>query len=340
MSHCVISAKYPPQIDVTRTPLAYGSGALPRLNRELNDSTDIVKQRAVRSLCDYLHDPEHIVSAIKEGIPASLKKLLSDKDTFCRFKSAECLFVMSSHAIGRQAIISGDIIGALANLFDDKEPIARKNGHQTIEMLCEIPAGAGAIIELKLIKMLVEKLKTEIDEIKEIILDTLHFCMMVETQQALDAKAMGVFTDLLNNKSKSIKAKTARDIFDLCIPLQGKNEAIEIKTVNSLVLLLKDDDINVKCKSALALETIAITTPGKYSCINAGAIDLTVPLINSSFSEVKLNALKLMTCLSEAPEGRKELLKHIEKIKQLENDPMPIVSKHANIAVRTITWKP
>ena len=31
MSHCVISAKYPPQIDVTRTPLAYGSGALPRL---------------------------------------------------------------------------------------------------------------------------------------------------------------------------------------------------------------------------------------------------------------------------------------------------------------------
>jgi hypothetical protein len=41
----------------------------------------------------------------------------------------------------------------------------------------------------------------------------------------------------------------------LSIPLQGKNEAIEIKTVNSLVLLLKDDDINVKCKSALALET-------------------------------------------------------------------------------------
>jgi hypothetical protein len=39
--------------------------------------------------------------------------------------------------------------------------------------------------------------------------------MMVETQQALDAKAMGVFTDLLSNKSKSIKAKTARDIFDL-----------------------------------------------------------------------------------------------------------------------------
>lgn len=81
---------------------------------------------------------------------------------------------------------------------------------------------------------------------------------------------------------------------------------------------------------------IAITTPGKYSCINAGAIDLVVPLIQSDFSEVKLNALKvytlilndkislysfiliffkLMTCLSEAPEGRKELLRYIAKVK-------------------------
>ena len=42
------------------------------------------------------------------------------------------------------------------------------------------------------------------------------------------------------------------------MPLQGKNEAIELKTVPSLVLLLKDDDINVKCKAALALEKYAL----------------------------------------------------------------------------------
>jgi hypothetical protein len=135
--------------------------------------------------------------------------------------------------------------------------MARKNAHQTVEMLCEFPmgnkiknysfkqnkknvnifsTGAQAVIDLKLIKTLVEKLKSEFDEIKvnsrkqyifqiiesskfsfikEIILDTLHFCMMIETQQALDAKAMVVFTDLLSNKAKSIKAKTARDVFDL-----------------------------------------------------------------------------------------------------------------------------
>ena len=35
MAFTVISAMYPPQIDPTRVPLAYGDRALPKLNREL-----------------------------------------------------------------------------------------------------------------------------------------------------------------------------------------------------------------------------------------------------------------------------------------------------------------
>ncbi len=79
-------------------------------------------------------------------------------------------------------------IKELAVLFNDKEVMARKNAHQTIEMLSELPfgnifsfvkvshnilqdeslktIGAEEIVNLKLIQTLVEKLKTEIDEIK------------------------------------------------------------------------------------------------------------------------------------------------------------------------------
>ncbi len=65
-------------------------------NRELQDISNLLtRQRALRSLCDYLHDPEHIAVCIREGIPSSLKTLLKDQDSFCRFKSAECLYVLS-----------------------------------------------------------------------------------------------------------------------------------------------------------------------------------------------------------------------------------------------------
>ena len=36
-------------------------------NRELNDELLITRQRAVMALCDYLHDPEHIAAALREG---------------------------------------------------------------------------------------------------------------------------------------------------------------------------------------------------------------------------------------------------------------------------------
>ena len=66
-----------------------------------------------------------------------------------------------------------------------------------------------------LVDILVEKLQSELVEIQKIILDTLHFCMRVDTARALDAGAMEAFTKLLTHEANSIRAKAARDIMDL-----------------------------------------------------------------------------------------------------------------------------
>ena len=47
------------------------------------------------SLCDHLHDPEHIAEALRVGIATSLKELLSDPDLTVRQKATECLFVIA-----------------------------------------------------------------------------------------------------------------------------------------------------------------------------------------------------------------------------------------------------
>ncbi|CAG2239140.1 Radial spoke head 14 homolog [Mytilus edulis] len=321
MAHTVISAKYPPHIDPTRTPLAYGDRAVPRLNRELNDSTLLVRQRAVMSLCDYLHDPEHIAEALAIGTAESLKKLLSDTDLTVRQKATECLFVIGGHAIGRDSFLAQGIVEPVSKLFDDKEDVARRNAHQAIEMISETPL--------------------ETEEIKILILDTLHFCMAVDTEQALKAGAMEMFTKLLEHKSPVIRAKASRDIMNLSVPLDGKNKAVEVKSVPELVKLLKDKDADVRANAAGALMMITITTKGKYTAINEGkAIQPLVDLVDDEKSEVRLNALKALTCLSEAPEGRKVLLDHVEKIKNRTTDSIPAVVKAANIAVKVITWKP
>ena len=65
MAQTVISAKYPPQIDTTRTPLAYGDGALPRLvsnvvvNVNVNCATIPLTQRGQASVT--LQPDRHII---------------------------------------------------------------------------------------------------------------------------------------------------------------------------------------------------------------------------------------------------------------------------------------
>ncbi|ELT87452.1 hypothetical protein CAPTEDRAFT_198826 [Capitella teleta] len=340
MTTSVISARLPPDIDLTKATLAYGNRALPRLNRELNDATLLTRQKSVRMLCDYLHDPQNIAGALREGITVSLKKLLADSDITVRQKSTECLYVIAGHAIGREAFLREGIIVPLSKLFDDSEDIARLNAHLAFEMLSKSPTGAEGIVEAKLVPTLVKKLKIEHDEIKELILDTLHFCMFEETQSALDSEAMEVFTELLQHKSSSIRGKAARDIMDLSVPLNGKNRAVEVKCVPVLVDLLKDTCTDVRANAAGALMMITITTKGKYTALASDAIAPLVSLVDDPTSEVRVNAVKALTCLSEAPEGRKALSDHVEKIKARTEEEVPAVVKAANCAASVITWKP
>lgn len=67
-----------------------------------------------------------------------------------------------------------------------------------------------------------------------LILDTLHYCMRVNTQQALAAGAMETFTKLLDHASDVIRAKAARDIMDLRYP-------VDIYNQHRLILLMTNN---------------------------------------------------------------------------------------------------
>lgn len=79
---------------------------------------------------------------------------------------------------------------------------------------------------------------------------------------------------------------------------------------------------------------------GKYAAIDAAAIETLLPLIHDGKSKVRLYSIKALTMLSEAPEGRKTLLCHVEEFKLRMEDPNKAVRRAAEIAVEVITWKP
>lgn len=307
-------------------------------NRELNSDHLKTRQRAIMALSDILHDPEFVDASIREGIVMSLKICLFDSDITVRQKSIECLYIIACCAVGRLALVKFKLIVPLSQLFDDREIIVRRNAHKAIEMLSENIYGSVGIIEAQLVPILVNNLTTEDDKIKLIILDTLHFCLMVDTTEALNVNAMSVFKKLLVHPFTETRMKAARNIMDLSIPLAGKVKAVEQSVIIPLTLLLSDDDATVRAKAAGALAMITIIKEGKYAAFSA--ISRLVDLVTDELSEVRLNALKALTCLSEAPEGRRALLVHVKDLEELITDPVPAVGKAAEIAVKVITWLP
>ncbi|MBN3284458.1 RSP14 protein, partial [Polyodon spathula] len=175
---------------------------------------------------------------------------------------------------------------------------------------------------------------------KELILDTLHFCLCVDTSEALATETVSVLKEKLSHCSGRIRSKAARALMDISVPLEGKLKLCEEEVIPILVNLLGDPSPEVAASAAGALMSATVTTAGKYAALSADALPPLLGLVRSPQMSVCLNAVKAITVLAEAPEGRKELLKHLDLLEDLRGHDSEITRRAAETAMRVITWKP
>ena len=336
-----VTTRQPPNVDPVKASPAYGLGALPKINREINQEDLHTRQKALSLLSDMLHSPNNIVEAIRVGIVKSLKVAIKDADDHVRVKSAENMFILSGHAKGREALLTARVIEPLSHLFEDKVYRVRYLVHCVLETLTRAGDGAQCAIDCKLIPRLVERLQVEEDSVKELILGSLYNCMTRDTMDALGCSAMTALVVLLKHESPVIRGKAARDIMALSFPHKGKECAVSEDAIPDLVALLEDSNTFVRAQSCGALMSVTITTPGKKETIKWGAIPKLIPLISDPTPEVQLNAIKVVTTLSEDPHGRESLLEAVEKLRDIAaRSSDAYIRRAAEVAVKTITWKP
>ncbi|NWH95332.1 RSP14 protein, partial [Aegithalos caudatus] len=335
-----VSAYPPPDTDPTKAALAFGRRALLKLKEELQSPELLTQQRALMALCDLVHDPEKVYEAIALGFLDSLKTLLVHEDQTVRQKTTEVLSVMVSHSIGREGLIRSGVISALAGLLDDPVDICRKNTHQIFDMLAKLPQGAGALLRAGLIPPLVLKLKMELDEIQELILDTLSNCLRVEVSEALAAGALTVLKEKLSHPSTAIRSKAAWVLLEISSHAEGKTAVCEEEVIPVLVSLLEDTQPGVRASTTGALMFALVTPQGRSSAMGAEAIPPLLTLVAEETSKARLNAIKTLTLLAELPEGRQTLLDHRDTIQRCLGDPSEAVQRAAEIALTVIDWKP
>ncbi|KAM3177102.1 hypothetical protein ACTXT7_005160 [Hymenolepis weldensis] len=320
-----ITLKPPPCIDPTKATLAYGRLAIPRLNRELQDIDLLTRQRAIKTLCDYLHDPEHIYEAVSGRIIPTLIKLLSDNDESIRAMTAECFItfnrkLMKNHNSGREKFVENHVYDAMKLLFSENEKdVIRLKAHRSIELLVLNPLYAEILI---------------------VILDSVSKCLELNPEEGLDANGIEAFSTTLMHSNSNVRYKSAQAILLLVANDRGKTEAIEKGVVPKLVDLLTDSNSEVQASAAGALAFICVKTEGRHSYLKSFATSSLLQCLLNSNSRVRANALKALGCIAESPEGRRMLQISLEQIESLMRDENAAVRKHAKITADIVKWKP
>ncbi|NWV01416.1 RSP14 protein, partial [Upupa epops] len=339
MAHTRISANLPPNVDPTKAALAFGKRALTKLNEELGSPELLTQQRALMALCDLVHNPENIYQAIEIGFLVNLKNLLLHHDSTVRQKTTQILSIMALHNAGREELIQKGVISAVTELLDDPVDICRKNTHQILAMMAKFPEGAVDILHNHLVPLLILKLKTEPDEIQELILDTLSNCLRVEASEALSTGAITILKEKLTHASAVIRSKAAWVLLEIGTHPEGKTAALE-EVIPVLVSLLEDTDPEVQASATGALMFATVKPQGRFLALGAEAIPPLLKLVAAETRKARLSAIKTLTMLAELPEGRKMLLDHTDTFQQCLNDPCEAVQRAAKIAISVIRWKP
>lgn len=336
----------PPNIDVTKSFVAYGDHALPKINRELTDGALSVQQAALCSLCDLVRNPQNIKLAIDSGVLKSLLPLLANADKTVRLKSTEVFFHISSHALGRKAMVDAGCLVPLSKVFDDEILDIRINAHGAIERSCQVPSsGADVLVAAGTVAILVKKIESDCDDVKEIALATLHDILRVDVAASLRAGGVQVLTALLGHASPAIAQKAAQNIMSISFDFEGKSQAVSSGAVPLLVSLLGAPVASARAAAAGALMSICVTREGKEAAIAASAPAALIAIAADPDDSVKLTVIKAVTALAGHPQARaafEALLPQLEaygSYRGAGRDP-DAISRFAGQAIKDITWKP
>ncbi|XP_028852641.1 radial spoke head 14 homolog isoform X2 [Denticeps clupeoides] len=329
-----------PVIDPAKAPVAYGNRALPQLKMELQGPQLLIRQQALATLCDLVHEPGRVYEAVQTGFVDVLKDLLKDTDSVVRVKTTEVFYLLASQNVGREAFLSSNVLGPLVALLDHPVDACRKNTHRVLKTIAEFPTGAAYLVAQGVVPRLVQQVVGEREDIRVLMLNTLTSCVWVDALPGLLSGGLPVLCQQLSDPSPDIRRAATAAMVGMSVPLQGKVYMCEENVVPLLVSSLSDSDPGVISNATAAITYTAVTTKGKHQVLQAGAICPLLRLVQSEDWALCGNALRALTALAEVPSGRQRLLEHIPLLESCLGHPHSVIQRAAATAISVISWTP
>nr|KAF6404025.1 radial spoke head 14-like protein [Molossus molossus] len=145
---------------------------------------------------------------------------------------------------------------------------------------------------------------------------------------------------LLKDSNHMVRIKTTEVLCIMATHNVGREGFLKHDIIAALSGLLNDPQTACRENLHLAFKHLAQLPSGKYAALDAEAIQPLLQLLSSPLRKARLNAIKALTMLAEAPEGRKILQVSVPTFRDLEMDASEAVQRAAQVAIKVIEWKP
>ena len=221
----------------------------------------------------------------------------------------------------------------------------RYNAYSCLINLAQFTFGIESIIDTEILRVLVDKLVDEKEDIiLVLILRLMHMLLEGEMATALilNTDVLSRLNSHLTATNWEIRKLSAENLGSISYNVHGKEATIEAESIPPLCEMLADDIYEVKASAVRALASLAQLKEGKIQIYDLDKLNQIIELLYDMDEQTRLNTVQLIAACAEYPPARSKFKQCLEKLKDMagRGNNKNLIATHANIAIEVITWTP
>jgi len=318
--------------------------AFPKIVRILKSDDLVLKQKGLLGAAELLATGESGAQCLEAGICGAITALLQDPDEIVRERAAAALEVTAHSAVGCEHVLKEGAVDKLVKMLDDTSADVRDAAYSAlVEAASRLVDVQRALVEHGTLPSLVEKAVQEEIGRSSMALELLRCCLSGVREPAVDAllecSAIKQITPLLENDDPAVLEGATSVIGLLCVPFEGKEEAVKVGCVPPLVKLLEDELDSVKSNAMSAIMYITIANSGKVAMVDSNGLPPLIKLLDIDDEKVLINVLQVVTNVAEYPAGRAALQVASPALEYLMSHHAALIQRYAAQAKRHVEFK-
>ena len=260
----------------------------------MKSGDDILRTKVLREINEDYHQADKLSLSLETEILFQLVHCCRENDDTIRELASSAFLKIANTEQGRNTLIQSKTLSIISGLFDDKVTQIRYNAYSCLINLAQFTFGIESIIETEILRVLVDKLVDEKEDIiLVLILRLMHMLLEGEMATALilNTDVLSRLNSHLTAKNWEIRKLSAENLGSISYNVHGKEATIDAESIPPLCEMLADDIYEVKASAVRALASLAQLKEGKIQIYDLDKLNQIIELLYDMDEQTRLNTV-------------------------------------------------